>query len=180
MDFQKGWMAAVIHLFWWRVEQQRVGDNVQCDTSKALLQLGRHMQGISHCILVQQNPFSSLNSILLSLWWPARHSPHVPCVFLHPLHLIERFGLWWSCPAVRQTPVLWITAPVRGWKSSNRILKEQEGGEAMAGLFSRVACCHQKEFWKMILFPFPYARACSHPTVSCFKEPTLLPALHNK
>lgn len=37
------------------------------DTSKASLQLRRHMRGISHCVLVQQNPFSSLNSILLSL-----------------------------------------------------------------------------------------------------------------
>lgn len=30
----------------------------------------------------------------------------------------------------------------------------------------------------MTFFPFLYARACSRPTVSCFKEPTLLPVLH--
>lgn len=69
------------------------------DTSKALLQFQRHMQGISHCVLVQQNPFSSLNSILLSLCWPTHCSPrlfHVCFYILLPL--IERFGVMMKLP----------------------------------------------------------------------------------
>lgn len=54
------------------------------DTSKASFQLRRHMQGISHRVSAQQNPFSSLNSAAplavtasTAWWFGAQAAPRV-------------------------------------------------------------------------------------------------------
>lgn len=107
----------------------------------------------------------------------------IPCVVLHPLHLIESFGFWWSCPAMDQllcrgSQLQWEAGnPQTGFKRSRE--GEREWQVCFPGWLSHAdGLLPPKRILKMTFFPFLYARACSRPTVSCFKEPTLLPVLH--